>query len=204
MLISLKQSNKLTTPLMAFVVGATELVFFEIAIVAFVGLAIPQLAKQFMRSKYNYKDLTKQISWAPPPYLFGVIWSIMYLALLPISVYRIRILGNWQTGVNLTALILFWILQFVLVLYNFLYIVNLWLGFVTVLASLGLAITTTILFFPLDTAAGVLLLPLDVWLVIATILALMIALNNGHAKANSGQKANIKERLRNTNNVPLY
>ena len=30
------------------VVGATELVLFEIAIVAFVGIAIPQLARQWM------------------------------------------------------------------------------------------------------------------------------------------------------------
>jgi tryptophan-rich sensory protein len=190
---------------MSFVVGATELVFFEIAIVAFVGLAIPQLAKQFMQSKYSYKDLTKKISWAPPPYLFGVIWSVMYLALLPISVYRIRILGNWQSGVNLTQLIFFWVLQFVLVLYNFLYIVNLWLGFLTVLVSLGFAITTTCLFFPLDTAAGVLLLPLDVWLVIATILALTIALNNRNPKPISPPKDNnMKDRLRRTTTTQLY
>jgi len=180
-----------------FSVGATELVIFEIALVAFVGLAMPQLAKQFMQSKYKYADLSKKISWAPPAYLFGVVWSIMYLALMPIAVYRIRILGNWQSGVNLTELILFWVLQFVLLLYNFLYIVNLWLGFVTVLASLGLAIATTILFFGLDTAAGILLLPLDVWLLFATILALAIAINNRGARPQPSSSINIRASTRN-------
>lgn len=184
-----------------FLVGSTELVIFEISLVAFVGLAIPQLAKQFMQSKYKYGDLTKNISFAPPSYLFGVVWSIMYLALMPISVYRIRILGNWESGVNLTALILFWVLQFVLLLYNFLYIVNLWLGFATVFSALGVAIATTVLFFPLDTAAGILLLPLDVWLLFASILAFAVAIKNSgarpQAKSSMSQKSNIKTRSNN-------
>ena len=162
---------------MAFV-GSTELVLLEIAAVAFVGLTIAQLSRVLLREKFRYSDLTKKISWAPPSFLFGVVWSLMYLILQPIALYRIRILGNWEAGVNQTALILFWVLQLALVLYNFLYILNLWLGFVAVLVSLGLAITTTILFFPLDTAAGILMLPLDVWLLFATILALAVAIKN--------------------------
>jgi len=81
--------------------------------------------------------------------------------------------------------------------------IKLCLGFVTVLAALGLAIATTCLFFPLDTAAGILLLPLDVWLLYATILALAVAIKNRGAKPSSAarastmnQKAHMLERLR--------
>lgn len=175
------------------VVGATELVFFEIAIVAFVGIAIPQLARQWMTQKYKYGELTKSISWAPPAYLFGVVWSIMYFALLPVAVYRVRILGNWQTGVNLTALVFFWILQFALVTYNFLYIVNLWLGFLSVAVSLGLSVATTYFFFALDTAAGILVLPLDVWLLYASALALAVAVKN---KSKGASSSTTNRRLR--------
>lgn len=166
---------------MAFV-GTAELILFEIAIVAFVGLAVPQFARYFSERKYEYAKLTADISWAPPAFLFGLVWSIMYLVLLPLAVYRVRILGNWEAGINQSALIVFWILQFTLMLYNFLYIVSLWLGFVVVLLAFGLAISTTWLFFRLDTFAGVLVIPLDIWLLYATLLALVIALKNRTAE----------------------
>lgn len=162
---------------MAFI-GSLELILLEIGTLAFVGLGVPQVARQFIGGKYKYAKLTEQISWAPPAWLFGVVWSIMYMVVMPIAVYRVRLLGNWVSGVNLSALVVFSILQFVLLLYNFLYVINLWVAFFSVLASLGVAIATTWLFFGLDTFSGVLLVFLDLWLLFASALALAIAIGN--------------------------
>lgn len=129
-------------------------------------------------------------SWAPPAWLFGVVWPVLY-TLIAWAAWRIRLLGVWVSGVNLTELVLALVLLFVLMLWNLVYngIGSIVGGAVVVFASLGVAVATTVLFWAKDTLAGALLLPLDAWLAFALALNIAIAVCTERAKSENWGRA---------------
>lgn len=115
-----------------------------------------------------YAQLT-QPSWAPPAWLFGPVWSTLYI-LMAIAAWRVwRING-------------FWAVRMVLVLYVLQLIVNAlwsWLFFVGqdgALAMLDVVVLWLLLlvvlvrFWRIDMGAGILLLPYFAWVSFATLL----------------------------------
>jgi len=159
---------------MAFV-GNAELIFFEIGLVALVDWGIPTIVRSLLSRRADYTALSKDISWAPPTFLYFALWAVMMLVFMPFAVYRVRLYGDWVTGVNLTQLILFWILQVVIALYFILYEVNLWAAFVASLCALGAAIASTWLFYNLEVLAGTLMLVPAVWIFFDVIIAFALA-----------------------------
>lgn len=167
---------------MAFV-GNTELVIFEIGIVGLVGFVLPAFVRSFFPVRVTYDSLVAGIGWAPSNWLMQLIMATIFLVLEPLAVYRIRLLGNWQSGVNLGALVVFWILQFFLALSNALSTSRMWISFILLLIAFGLAIGTTWIFFGLDTFAGVLMIIVTILLLYLAIVSLVIAIRNGSKEA---------------------
>lgn len=123
----------------------------------------------------------KQPSWAPPRWLFGVVWPIMY-TLQAIAVYLIRLNGGWGLDENFGELLTFAILQIVLSAYTILFTISLLLSTIIIYISLFLTIVTTVLFWKIELASGALLIPLILWLAYATALSTTIYRLNKNKK----------------------
>ena len=131
------------------------------------------------RSREGYSEL-KQPSFAPPPWLFGVAWTILY-ALMGVAAYLVQIEGGFfVVGVNRLALVLFLALQVVLAAWSFVFSgrQRLGLSVVVVLVGLVLSIVVGVLFASLSTLAAVFVFATSAWLAFASILAYsLFALN---------------------------
>jgi len=164
---------------MAFI-GNAQLVIFEIGLVGFVGLFLPELVWKFFVPTYDFASAASKIAWSPPDWLFYMARLALYL-LMALAVFRIQTYGDWVTGVNVTALALFWTLQFTLLLAMVLVRTSLWAAFAFVAASLVLAGVTTWSFFQVESAlgaevwAGIFMLVVDVALLPIIIWAGMAA-----------------------------
>jgi tryptophan-rich sensory protein len=140
-------------------VGWFILVFANAAVGAFASIQ----AASF------YGTLTRP-SWAPPSWLFGPVWNILYL-LMAIAVWLV-----WREKVNRTvrgALTLF-VVQLVLNgLWSWLFFAwhqGRW-AFVEIVVLGFLIAATVIAFWRVRTIAGALLLPYLAWVSFATALA---------------------------------
>lgn len=167
---------------MAFV-GNTELVIFEIGIVGLVGFMMPKFVRVFFPSSVTYDSLVAKISWAPSNWLRMLFLAAVFLVLEPLAVYRIRLLGNWASGVNLGALVVFWVMQVVLALAHGFSANMLWISFILMLIAFALSIATSWTFILLDTFAGVLAIIVSALLVYLTLVSLVVAVTNGSAAA---------------------
>lgn len=159
-------------------IGNTELILLEIGLVSTVGIVLPLLLRYFLSDKQQYDSLVKNISWAPSCWTHTALMLALLMVFQPLAVYRVRLYGNWVSGLNLSALVVFWILQFFLMLYNTFNVYSLWVAFVFALVSLGLAIATTWLFFQLEILAGVLMVVVCVVLLYIVIVSLAVAFRN--------------------------
>ena len=123
-----------------------------------------------------YKNL-KTAPWSPPPYVFGIVWPILYIFLI-ISV--LLVLFNKQCFPYCSP-ITYFILQMILnlswttVFFRYQQIL---LGLITIVLMLGLAIVNMIQFYPINHLAAYLLIPYIVWLGVALSLNLYIFLYN--------------------------
>jgi tryptophan-rich sensory protein len=112
-----------------------------------------------------YKDLNKP-SFNPPNYLFGPVWTILYL-LMGISLYLV-----WNNSTDKVAIV-FFIIQLALnFLWSFLFfqLKNPLLALIEILVLLAFIIATTIKFYPISKTAAYLLIPYILWVSFATIL----------------------------------
>lgn len=116
-----------------------------------------------------YNDLIKP-SFAPPGYIFGIVWPILYV-LMGIASYRVWKYGNDRNEVK--SALKFYAIQLVL---NFMWPIiyfNLGLrGFalIWIILLLIFVIITTIKFYKIDKVAGYLMIPYVLWLMFATAL----------------------------------
>ena len=102
---------------MAFV-GNTELILFEIGLVGFFGIVIPEVIKYLTGYSKDYECLTKDVGFAPSYWVYVAITYSILVVFQPLAVYRIRLYGNWVSGVNLSPLVVFWTLQLFFALFN--------------------------------------------------------------------------------------
>ncbi|NUU31224.1 TspO/MBR family protein [Arthrobacter sp. C9C5] len=120
--------------------------------------------------------------WSPPNWLFGPVWTILYIAMAVAAwlVWRSRAEG---TRAALTVYAVQLVLNMLWTpvffgLYPALGSPALWIGLV-IIVSLAVAVAATILRFgPISRTAGLLLLPYLSWIVFASSLNLWAALNN--------------------------
>lgn len=114
---------------------------------------------------------------SPPPWLFGVIWPILYL-LMSIAVYII-----YQTPKTLDckkAITLYWVQLFVNFLWPIIFFRFEWYWIavgVIILLDVLVAITT-VWFYKINKAAGYLMIPYLLWILFATYLNIGIAILN--------------------------
>jgi benzodiazapine receptor len=120
--------------------------------------------------------------WSPPNWLFGPVWTILYIA-MAVAAWLVWRRRDARTRPALRAyavqlvLNLMWTPAF-FGLYPTLGTPALWIGF-TIIVALIIMVTVTVLRFgPISRAAGFLLLPYLSWLVFASSLNLWAALNN--------------------------
>jgi tryptophan-rich sensory protein len=122
------------------------------------------------RSNVNtYMELNKP-SFAPPGWLFPIVWIILYL-LMAIAAYRIWMKG--EQGEDVNEALKFYSLQLV---FNFFWSIIFFrfelygVAFFELLILLLLVIYTTYLFYKIDPLAAYLMIPYLLWLSYAGIL----------------------------------
>ncbi len=112
----------------------------------------------------------------PPGPVFGIVWSILY-ALMALAACRIYGCGDRSDKRPL----LWWVAQLLL---GFIWCIlffglqGVLAGFIIICCTTLAVIVTTLLFWRIDPLAGMLMLPLLLWLTLATHLNLFILLNN--------------------------
>lgn len=161
-------------------IGSIELFFLWFGVVFAISGLSNQLNRNGGSDRKYYRRLVRP-AWAPKnPAIFGIVWSMLY-TLQALAVTRIRLFGPWVSGVNLTALVLFVVLQFVLASYTLFFFGfrRLGLSAFAVFAALVLAIVETVLAFRLDILSGIIFILLDLWILFAQVLSISIwYLNN--------------------------
>jgi hypothetical protein len=162
---------------MAFV-GNTELILFEIGLVGFFGIVIPEVIKYLTGYSKDYECLTKDVGFAPSYWVYVAITYSILVVFQPLAVYRIRLYGNWVSGVNLSPLVVFWTLQLFFALFNTFNTSYMWLAVIAGFIALGLGVATTWLFFQLEVLAGVLMTVVSVLFFFLLVLELAIAFKN--------------------------
>lgn len=136
-----------------------------------IGLSIPifigGLSGLFTRNaKEVFESLVKP-SFAPPPSLFGPVWTILYL-LMGISLYRIL---KSEDNIKM-ALVLFAIQLFLNFTWSpIFFVLNMrLLAFIVILILLFFILLTAFSFYNIDKLAGILFIPYILWVSYATIL----------------------------------
>lgn len=108
-------------------------------------------------------------AWAPPGWLFGPVWSVLYL-LMGVSAWLVWRAHGWQGARS--ALLLFVVQLGVNALWTWLFFV--WqLGgaaFAEIIVLWGLIVSTIVMFYRLHKLAAVLLLPYLAWVSFACAL----------------------------------
>lgn len=149
------------------IVPDLELVLFSLMF-AYASMLLGAVAQTGGEEKKRYAKYTKPF-WAPPGWAFAPIWLMLY-SLIGISFWIVRRERLYDNLIP--QMVLYYILLALLSAWT-------WIFFrfqlrtvalVEIIATLAVAITTTVLFWIKDWVSGALLLPLDVWLGMATIL----------------------------------
>lgn len=144
--------------------------------VTFMAAAIGSAAS--VNSQAFYAQLI-QPSWAPPGYVFGPVWTVLYI-LMGLSAWLVWRVGGFRSA--RTALMLYLVQLGFNALWTWLFFVwNLGLlSFVEILLLLALILATTICFWRIKPLAGALLMPYLLWVTFAAFLNYSIWRLNPH------------------------
>jgi len=144
-------------------------------LVVFVAAALGALASRHARD--FYAGLAKP-SWAPPGWLFGPVWTGLYL-LMGVAAWLVWRRAGW--GGATIALSLFLAQLTCNALWSWLFFA--WrrgaLAFADVVLLLALIIATLLAFLPFHTLAAILLIPYLAWVTFATALTWAVWRDNG-------------------------
>jgi translocator protein len=146
-----------------------ELLLFSFAL-SFASMFFGSAASSQTSEKKTYSNVKKP-EWAPPGWAFGPVWIAIYTAIAFAIwvVRRDRLYDNLIPQMVLMYILLVLLAVWTWVFFRFGYR-N--LALIMIIATFGVAVATTALFWIKDWVSGLLLLPLDIWLVIASILNL--------------------------------
>lgn len=125
-----------------------------------------------IEAKTFYALLTRP-SWAPPSWIFGPVWSVLYV-LIGLAAWQV-----WRSSgftANRTALVLFILQLAANALWSWLFFA--WhqgaVAFAEILVLWMLIVATTLSFWRLNALAGALMLPYLAWVTFATALNLSV------------------------------
>jgi tryptophan-rich sensory protein len=153
-------------PLVAF------LIFYALALAAeFGGTIFTSMSVTSWYLTLNRSALT------PPGYMFGVIWTILYL-MMALAVWRVWQAedGSWWTQAQRL-----WLLQLAIGFsWNIVFfgLRQIEFGMVVILLTVLAVLATMLRFFRIDRLAGWLMVPLLIWVTCASYLQLYIMINN--------------------------
>ena len=135
-------------------------------IVSFAASAIGAVASIQARSFYSQ---LAQPAWAPPPFLFGPVWTVLY-ALMAIAAWLVWRSGGFRT--NRIALAFFWGQLVLNALWSWLFFA--WhlgaLAFADIVFLWVLIVATLVSFWRLRPLAGALFIPYLLWVSFASAL----------------------------------
>ncbi|WP_331722122.1 TspO/MBR family protein [Alkalithermobacter thermoalcaliphilus] len=136
----------------------------------FIPLGVGFLSGYITKDSMNiYQNLIRP-SFAPPGYIFSIVWTILYI-LMGIASYRVYV--SEKSKYEVKDALTFYFIQLAL---NFLWpIVYFNLGFrflalILIIILWILILVTTIKFFQIDKIAGYLMVPYLLWVSFAAIL----------------------------------
>ena len=122
----------------------------------------------------NVQDFYRQEltlpGWAPPTWLFGPVWTVLYVA-IAVAAWRVWETAGWTTGLTL------WVLQLLLnaawtpAFFN---LRNITLALAVILVLLGMIVIMAIRFADHDTLAVALVVPYLAWVTFATALTMAV------------------------------
>lgn len=115
-----------------------------------------------------YETLTKP-SWNPPNWLFGPVWTMLYI-LIAVSGWLV-----WREGPSpqvRTALIVFAVQLVLNAAWSWLFfgLHRMEVALVEIVLLLGTIVVMILLFLPISRAAGMMLVPYALWVSFATVL----------------------------------
>lgn len=134
--------------------------------VTFIAAAIGSAASA--NAQAFYAQLA-QPAWAPPGYVFGPVWTVLY-TLMGLAAWLVWRVGGFKSAQK--ALILYLVQLVFNALWSWLFFVwNLGLlSFIEILLLLALILITAICFWRIKPLAGVLLIPYLLWVIFAAFL----------------------------------
>lgn len=126
----------------------------------------------------NWYNLLNQPSFRPPNWLFGPVWTMLYI-LMGISLYRIWIKGTKKIEVR-NALKLFAVHLVLNASWSIVFfgLHDIPLSLVNIIALWILIVTVMVTFYRVDKKASLILLPYLAWVTFATLLNYNIWLLN--------------------------
>jgi tryptophan-rich sensory protein len=131
-----------------------------------------------MNAKMIFEQL-KEPSFAPPSWVFMPVWIFLYI-IMGIAFYRVWAKGRETPGVK--SAMFYFILQLVFNVLWSVFFFSLGLRAAALVDLIILIIytaITTVKFFRIDKAAGILMIPYLLWLIFAGALNFAIVLLNG-------------------------
>ena len=170
----------------------TTAVDSAVALVAIVGSG---LVMTLGRSKWKpWYDSLNKAPWTPPDWLFGVVWTILYLCLLAAGItsryYYEQPADTTPFAVNVAANVLYYLMWACLLLWSpiffFARAIRLSLSLIIFIALVSIA--TDVLFWVIHLVPGLLMIPYLLWLIYATSLSVYIVVYNGQ-----GSKLKVEE-----------
>ena len=123
-----------------------------------------------------YDAMTRRVSFAPPAITFSIVWSILNV-LVSVALYLVLDTNERCIDSSNAALVtLFFMLQLLQTFYTPVFFGLRWgiVGVLIVGVCFSLAIATTVFFWMRSTAAGLLMMPLGLWLSFALALSVVI------------------------------
>ena len=120
-----------------------------------------------------YSELIKP-AFAPPPWLFAVVWPILYL-LMGIASYRIWMMRRYDKNAK-KALFYYGLQLFINFTWSIIFFGMNMIGLsvICIIILLGLIIITTRIFDKIDKIARNLMIPYIIWVMIAMVLNISI------------------------------
>jgi benzodiazapine receptor len=116
-----------------------------------------------------YQQLARP-SWAPPAWLFGPVWSVLYLC-MAVAVWLVWRIGGWRAAGSALALFMVQLAANALWTWLFFYFQRGLLASVEILLLWALIVATIMQFWRLRPVAGALMLPYLAWVSFASVLS---------------------------------
>ncbi len=117
-----------------------------------------------------YVDRLTTPAWAPPPWVFGPVWTVLY-AVIAVAAWRVWQRAGWGPGLTLWTIQLVFNAAWTPVFFN---LQQVTLAAAVIVVLLGLVVWTIAVFRPVDRVAAWLMVPYAAWVTFATALTIAI------------------------------